>query len=788
LGESSKLKRVILHLNFRYGHSLQIILVLPLVILFTVSCSPTRRLTDNEYLLNKSKVDLKSKEIDAADLKPYEKQSPNKTILGLKFHLFLYNLTSPEKTKGIPGWLKKIGEEPVIWDPVLTSRTVKQFKEYLEAKGYYDARVSDSISLRNKRADILYTIILNEPYRIENIRYRFEDQDLAKYVYEDTINCLIKKGGRFDKEVLQMERQRLEESLKNQGFYRFSKEYIFYDAFEGNDEKKIDLQITFKENVTGVPDPETKVRHHYRYKIGQTFIYPNYTLYSSEPLADSLEYDTVKIDDNNIIYFGKHHIKPETVLFPNQCTPGSLYRLDKVKKTYNSYSALGLFRLITIQFKEHIQSMPDTGAFKYLNCMIELSPRKVQSYQTEIVGTNSSGNLGGRASLRYNNYNLFRGAEKLEVRLTGAIERIKKSEYSETPQTLYEGGIETSLSLPKFLVPFRAEQFTHKFNPQTSINVSYNYQNRPNYYIRTIANTSFSYRWKGNSFNTHQLFPVDFNYVWLPQGIINDTLRSYIDKSSEKASFTNHTILAARYTFEYTNQVVEKNEDFIFLRTSIESAGNVIYGIRKLASYENDTSFLNVPYFRYLKTDIDFRIHDQITEGNKMVYRICLGLGYPLGSHTSIPIEKMYSPGGPNDIRAWSFYELGPGSDTTKLLANEYKLGDIQLVANLEYRFKLFWVIEGAMFVDAGNVWTVNERKEQPSGVFRWNRFYKEIAVGAGVGTRFDFSFLLLRTDFGIKFRDPAILQGSRWIDINRAVKYSLKRRVTFQFGIGYPF
>ncbi len=784
--------QVILFLNSLHRFHFKYILTMLFSAFLFLSCSPTRRLAEDEYLLNKSRVELKSKEINLAELKPYEKQNPNKTILGLKFHLFLYNLTSPSKQKGIPGWLKEIGEEPVIWDPLLAKRTTVQFQRFLETKGFYNAVVTDSVNFDGKRANTFYYIDLNEPHRIHDIAYKFEDQNLSEFILKDTSNCLIKRGGRFDKEIIQLERQRLEELLKNNGFYRFSKEYIFLEAKEIPNKKLVNLQIIFKENITGLPDPETKIRHHDRYKIDEAFITPNYKAISPSSVKDTTAADTLRVEKNRIIYSDKRRIKPETVLFPNRCTPGSIYNLSNVRKTNSNYASLGLFRMINIQFKENGQNQADTSGFKSLDCYIELTPRKIQSYQTEIVGTYSSGDIGARASLSYNNYNLFRGAENFQVKLIGAVEnRKKKDDDYSFNQLMKEYGIESTLSFPKFFVPFSAQKFTRKYNPKTMINVSYNYQNRPNEYIRTVAGTSLSYRWKGNSFNTHQFYPFDFYYVWLPKGIISDSLQHIIENTSLEPSFTDHTILATRYTFEYTNQVTEKKEDFVRIRTNLESAGNVIYGLTSLTPTEKDSAlFMKVPYFRYLKGDIDLRIYDQIAPGNKIVYRIFAGMGYPLGNNVALPYEKMYSAGGPNDIRAWGSYELGPGSDTTVLSGLMNKTGDIMLEANLEYRFKLFWVIEGALFVDAGNIWSYYPDDSKPgiSTSFKWNQFYKEIAVGTGLGTRFDFSFLMIRFDFGFKMRDPAILEGSRWIDINRTTEHAFKDRFKLQFGIGYPF
>ena len=752
--------------------------------IFGGSCSPTRRLSENEYLLSKSKIDFDSREIDKIDLKPYEKQTPNKTILGVKFHLFLYNLASPQKEKGFSGWLKKIGEEPVIWDPLLSERTTQQFKSYLKTRGYYDSYVSDTFLLKKQKAKIYHTIILNEPFRIRSIEYHFEDQDVSGLILNDTANCLVQIGHRFDKEVLQDERLRLELLLKNNGYFRFSKEYIFFEAVEVPGEKLVDLKIIIRENVMGIPDPETKVRHHNRYKVHATYIYPDFLLYSANSSSDEQHTDTINVDSNHIIFSDQLRIRPEVIMWPNRCNPGNLYRIDDVKNTYRNYSSLGLFRVINIHFNEPERMVSDTGDYFFIDSYIELSPRKVQAYNYEIVATNTSGDFGARVNILYDNFNLLRGAENLKIRLTGAVEGMKRYDYL---KPMWEGGVEAILSVPKILVPFRARQFTMRYNPKTLFNISYNYQDHP-YYLRTIASTSLSYKIKGNQFNSHQFFPLEFNYVLLPDGIRDEKQREEILGSSLENSFVDHTILATRYIFEYSTQVVEQKGDFVYFRTNLESAGNIIYGISRLTPSENDTNFLKVPYFRYLKCDFDFRINKLIKQGNRIVYRIFVGAGYPLGKQTTLPFEKMYFAGGPNGVRAWSATKLGPGSDGTDSLSYVNRLGDVKLEANLEYRFPLFWVMEGALFIDAGNIWTINDIEGRPGTTFEWGRFYKEIAVGTGLGFRFDFSFLIVRTDFGMKLRDPVIAEGSRWIDVNQAAKYSFKDRFTFQFGIGYPF
>ncbi|MBN1952157.1 MAG: BamA/TamA family outer membrane protein [Bacteroidales bacterium] len=766
-----------------------------LMVLFYSSCAPTRRLDEGEQLLYRSKIVLKGKGIDAYDLEPYQKQSPNKTILWIKFHLLFYNLASPTSEtwpiNKISDFLRKIGEEPVVWDPLLTTRTSEQFHKYLQAKGFYDNVVTDTFRIDRDKVSVTYKVILNEPHRLKSIKYVFEDPGLANFVYADTVNSMMKKGDRFDMEVLEDERERLEKVLKNEGFFRFNKEYIFYEAREGAKEKEVDLKIIFKESINGIPDPVTKVKAHKQYKINSLTIFPDYTMNSGiDETFPGEQNDTVRFPKIEIIYGAKQKIKPESLLIPIRCVPDSLYRPSDVQRSYTNYSALEIFRVINIQFDRLDENeVLDTSDFGYLDCRVELTPRKTQSNETEIVGTHSAGDFGGRISFAHNNYNLLRGAENFQLKLTGALEDVSHRINPEDARLslMKELGVESTLSLPKFLVPFRAKWLTQNVNPRTVLNLSYNFQNRPDY-IRTIANASFSYRWKPGRFITHQFYPVEFNYVLLPQGIIDADLENEIEGSPLMTSFSDHAILGARYGFEFTNQVLEKKTDFIYLKLNLESAGNLMSMASYLSSVKPDT-FLNVPMFRFVKGEADFRLNNQINTDNKWVYRLYAGVGYPLGHSETLPFEKMFYAGGPSGVRAWETGALGPGSLSRAIadtLTYASRLGDIKLEANLEYRFKLFWTIEGAWFIDMGNVWTVAENR--PGTQFKWNSFYKDIAVGTGVGARLDFSFLIIRLDFGLKLRDPALEDGHRWIDINATQEYTFRERFNFLFGIGYPF
>lgn len=783
-----------------------------ITLILITGCSPTRHIQEGEYLLARSKIHLDKKEIEKSEIKKFEKQIPNRRILGLKFHLFVYNLASPKKEKFPSSWLREIGEAPKIWDPVLTEKTSEQFLKYLENKGYYEAQIDDTVILKNKwalffksnRAIIKYYINLGEPVRINSIKYTFEDQDISQPAYQDSINRVINPGDRFDKEMLQKERQRIEDYFKNIGYYKFLKEFIFFEAKEGDEPKKVDLNILIKENVYGDIDPVTKIRKHRQYKIDNVYIYPNYIQPKKKINKLILITDTVLNDDSHIIYFGKHFIKPDAVAAPNLSTPGSMYSHNNVKKTYTNYTSINLFRIANISFKDKdALIIHDTSQYRYLDSFIELYPRKRHAFTYEIVGTISArerwgDNLGAKLNLTYNNYNFFGGAEYFQLKLTGATENLSFDPNKFNPT--YIGGAETTITFPKFFTPFKADRFKKKFSPKTVISVIYNYQQRKEYtnqsdsiidsqkkqYTSTSANASFGYIWKGNNNNKNTFIPIDFIYVWSPTGI-DDSITAEFQKSAMINKFYDHAILSARYQFEFSNQIIEKPTNYVFLRTNLEAAGNLVKGIMNITNW-NDSLF-GVEYYQFVKADVDLRYNSQINRYNKVVYRLFAGIGFPYGNSNTLPFEKMYSAGDANGIRAWGPYTLGPGSDTSDYSYVRH-LGDIKLEANVEYRFDLFWKLEGALFLDAGNIWTLKDPLNRPEAEFKWNKFMDDIAIGSGIGIRLNLSFLLIRTDFGFKLRDPRITKGSMWIDANKTGTNlpNFGDRLNFQIALGYPF
>lgn len=755
-------------------------------IFFFSSCSPAKRISDGYYLYNKSEIKVDKKKIDKSQLTRYQRVSPNKRILGVRFHLFLFNLANPEKDGFPHSWFRKIGEAPVIYDSLLVAQNTSNFTKFISDKGYSAVKVNEQhIQKGKKKKNIIYEFDLGEPIIIRSLNYQFEDTSIQKHVYADTNAALIKVGNPFDKPLMQAERIRIETMLKNLGYYKFSKEYIFYEVVKA-DNRGVDLTVNIKQSVSGFINPITKIRPHKQYKISAVNIYPNL-----QPTEGTRKFDTIKYSDHNVLYFGKKNIKASTLVDANRLTPGSLYSLKNTERSYVNYSQLGLFRFINVGFTE----VESDSEFGMLNANVELAMRKRQSYAFEVVMTNSDNDIGIRGNITYDNYNIFRGGEHFHVGLTGAIESVK-NRFPEGTRPMRELGIVTRFETPKFLLPFAAPEFQRKYNPRTALQVSYNNQRLPQY-IRTVANASFGYNWKGNVFNRHNIYPLDFYLVKLPEGIDEEYYNNNIKGTRLENSFIDHTILGVRYGFEFSNQMLEGKRNFVYFRSNLESAGLLVNEINKIVNWGNDSLFFGVPYFQYVRGDVDFRQFNVISARDRVVYRIFAGVGVPYGISNAMPFEKMYWSGGPYGIRAWRERTLGPGSypDTTY-----NQLGDIKLEANLEYRFKLFWKLEGAVFADAGNIWLLKDDPTRPGAAFHLERFLDDIAIGTGFGARFDFSFVLIRLDFGFKLRDPAIqpdynlpynpekphyITGSKWTFNNPNADFW---KMSFQFGIGYPF
>jgi hypothetical protein len=770
----------------------RLFLLFIIVLVVLTACNPTKYVPAEESLLNENHITVSNERIQKSALKPYIKQQPNKKIFGARFHLGLYNLSNLQKENWFHKWLRDIGEEPVIFDPYATAKSKNQIKSYVASKGYFDGQVSDTIKTEKQKTDVFYKVDLLPPYTIRNIYNDIADSNIKKLYLFDSMNCVIERGKPYDVDVLQAERKRFERFVKDHGFYGFSGEHIFFrvDSTVGN--RQVDLYYGVKKFMTIDESNKVSLVQHPIYKVRNIYIYPEFI--PKDALEGGDEYqknlDTTFYKGYYFVSSKKNvRVNYDLLIQSLYLKAGATYNFTNTEQSQSHLLTLKVYRLVNIFYNESEGLLPEQGSPRDLDCNIQLTPLSQQSYKVELEGTNSAGNIGGAVNLIYQHKNIFHGAQLFSLKLKGALEAL--AQQNTDLKKSREFGIETSLRFPEFLLPFiEKEKFIKKYNPSTILLAAYNYQDLP-FYTRIMSNATFGYDWKSGSYSEHIVSPLQFNVVKLLK--IDSAYQAQIESSSYLAySYKDVMILGGKYSYIFNNQKINKSKDFWFLRVNTEASGNLLALIKSLSNAPKDSTgtyaFLRQPFAQYIRADLDLRYNYRFNTVASMVYRGFFGIGIPYGNSKALPFEKQYFSGGSNGIRAWQVRTLGPGSFSTPKDSVTFinQTADIKLEANAEYRFKLFWILEGAVFLDAGNIWTYKDDPARPGAQFKLNKFYKDIAVGTGAGLRFDFQFVIGRLDFGMKVRDPSLTGGSKLIVMNRA--YNFRDDFTMVIGIGYPF
>jgi outer membrane protein assembly factor BamA len=743
---------------------------------------------EGKYLLNKISIKVDDKNLKKDELKTHIRQKENLRILGiLKFHLWVYNLSSSKKENS---WLKRMGESPVFYDEFQNQRSKDQLIIFLKNKGYYNTSVKDSLEIdkRKRKLNLIFSIKTVQPYRIRNYAYSIKDKNLNGIVMKDTVSQLLKRNDIFDLDILNAERQRITGFLKNSGYYMFSEQSISFVADTSFYSHQVDLTVNIDDAVLDNPDAE--VVAHQKYKIRNYLINPSFNAVALT--ADWVEQksDTLIKNEYVFVYSGNLKYKPEMFYDLNRIKDSTYYCLLNAEKTYRALNRLKQFKLINIGFTETNSYTNDS--IPLLDCRIQLTPLPRQNVSFDVEGTNSSGNLGIGGNMNFQQRNVFGGAEVFDLQLKVARERQR---IDNTIFNTQEYGFISSLTFPKFLSPVRPKRMLAFQIPETKLTFGYSYQSRPDY-TRNITNVKFGYNWKTTNFQFLTLNVVDLNYVHIYD--LNPVFINSIEDLFIKSSFTDHLIVATNYSWTFNTQNINKREDYKFYKVNFESAGNLLNLYGKLVkkdqatqvdSVTNQTSsyyeILNTRFSQYLKGDFEYRYGHMINRVSSLIGRGFVGVGFPYGNFNVLPFEKKYFTGGANGIRAWQVRSLGPGSYKAPSGVYPNQAADIKLEANLEYRFKLFWLMEGAMFVDAGNIWAINGLDNREGAVFKFNEFYKQIAVGSGLGLRFDFTYFIFRLDLGLKVRDPSLPEGVRLIPGNYPIT---SQHLNLSFAIGYPF
>ena len=756
-----------------------------ITLLFLSSCNPTKHVKPNELFLQKSKVKIDGRKIDKDNLESIIKQKSNRKIFGLfRFHLGVYNLFKEDNESKIK---VNVGEPPVIYDSLLTKRTVKQLKLYTDKRGYFDSEVTYSTKIHKNKIKVEYNIEAGEPYKIKSVDYVYADDNikrLAFFILGKTLADL-KPGNTFDIDVLDKQREKIKTAMKNRGYYYFDKDFIKYkvDSTVGNKEIAIFLHINNRKIKDEVNDTIIEKKH-------STYTINNINVYLSKDYKDKdlNAFDTLTFKSimthTDTTNGWKLKYRPRMLNHAISLNKGGLYSLSDQQYTYKHLTELRLFKNVNISYE-------DIGN-NQLNTNIFLTPALKKSFSIESVGTNSGGNLGVEGNLIYQNRNLFRGGEQLTIKLNGglAIQQLINDEQENETNFLgvfntLEFGPVVNLEFPRFLLPIKLSKFSKKANPKTNLNFILNYQKRPEY-VRTLTQVAFGYFWKETRFKKHFINPIDISIINLnPTPEFQEKLDQEINPFILN-SFRDHFINSTTYTFIYNTQRINKARNFTFLRFNAEFAGNIQSGYNSLTNkpYDNpDTESYNIigiRYSQFVKGDLDIRFFGQ-TKTTSLVKRINIGIGKPYGNLDVLPFEKSYYGGGANGIRAWQARSLGPGSLSDSLTENSLnQIGEFKIEANLEYRFDITKLFEGAAFIDAGNIWLLSKDENRPNAEIRSDKFWKDIAIGVGVGLRLDFNFFLIRFDLAAKLKNPAS---------DSPEKFNLNwQQPTLNLGIGYPF
>ncbi|MDE6172564.1 BamA/TamA family outer membrane protein [uncultured Bacteroides sp.] len=754
------------------------------VLFALASCSTTKYVPDGSYLLDEVRIHTDSKNVKPSGLYIYVRQNPNSKWFSLvKTQLYVYNWSGRDSTRWMNRALRRLGDAPVIYSKEETERSRNEMTKAVQNMGYMGATVQYIPKVKKKKLKLEYKVTTGEPYIVRSLKYDIQDEKIREYIQKDSASTYLSEGMYFNVNLLDSERQRITSKLLQNGYYKFNKDYISYTADTVRGTHQVDLTLHLA-NYRQHADEEP--RNHPQYSINKVNFIADYNVLQTSALSSVEVNDSIHYKGIPIYYKDKLYLRPKVLVDNLRITEGELYNESNIQRTYSNFGRLPVLKYTNIRFFE-----TQVGDSVKLNTYVMLTKNKHQAISFELEGTNSSGDLGAAASVSFQNRNVFKGSETFLVKLRGAYEAVSGLGYAHNNYT--ELGVESSINFPRFMFPFLSNDFKRKIRATTEFGVQYNYQMRPEF-TRIVASASWSYKWGvQRQRSQHRIDLLDVNYLYMPW-IEPQFREDFLEKEQNyilKYNYEDRLIVRTGYSYTYNSagQALINNSvigNSYSIRFNFESAGNLLYAISKMSRLKkndkDEYTILSIPYAQYIKGDLDFAKNIVIDNRNSIAFHVGGGIAIPYGNARVIPFEKRYFSGGANSVRGWSVRSLGPGSfagDNNFLNQS----GDIKLDASIEYRTRLFWKFRGAVFVDAGNIWTLREYEDQPGGKFRFNTFYKQIAVAYGLGLRLDLDFFVLRFDGGMKAVNPE--EGAVRLPIAHP---KFGRDFAFHFAVGYPF
>ena len=766
-------------------------------------CTVKKYLGENDNLINSYKLNVENKpdEIAASELKSFFRPKPNSKFLGIRWKLSNYYRFKKKPSKFNNWRYKNFGEDPNLYIEEDAERIAYKLEKYLDNIGFFNSEVGFEVVFGRKQVNLIYNVKPAHPYRICEISYDIQDTVIRKFFNEKIDEILVKEEDIYNAYTFDNERDRITGDLRNVGYFYFNRNYIQFivDSSYHKHELSVILKINnVKEQASGVPGQFSE-KFHRRYFIKDVEVTPDWNPVKEQHF-DTIQHVIKYWDDTNkyvyqFVLDEKRRIKPKAFNSAIFIKPGKPYSALDLQNTYRRLFGFRIIRTANITFDTTGAGTSKDGSYDFIHSRIQMQTAKVNSFQVETVGTNSSGDLGIRGSLVYSNKNIFKRGEVFSLRLKGGFEAQSITTTTEGVSSsslfnTFEAGISGNFFFPRFLFPIRLSKFNQRFHPVTSISFGYNYQLRPNY-SRNITNLDIGYTWDQSKQVRHIVTPINLNYINVNPTPEFDSILQNEPNQRLREQYSDHMIFGLSYSFIFNNQNLKYLEHFNYFRVNFESSGNLLYGINSLfnspKNKDGNYEFFGVRYAQYLRVNTDYRHYYYLAnKTNSIVFRILLGLAYPYLNSNEIPYEKGYYGGGANDMRGWQFRTLGPGgfegfADT--ITGTYERVGDIQIEGNIEYRFPIYQWVKGALFADIGNIWLYKENETFKNGEFKWDKFYKEFAVDVGVGIRLDFSFFIFRLDVATPIVDPMYPEGHR-----TRINYLSWRDLVWNFGIGYPF
>jgi outer membrane protein assembly factor BamA len=725
-------------------------------------------------------------------------------------------------------WLRNdVGEAPVVLDSALIRRSVDQLELYLTKEGYFDATVTDTIytnrmkllpkvfpwlfaEKRGKpysqpKAEVEYRISAGQPYTLCNYSWTVDDLAIDSLVRASQASSLLVSGMRFDADVLDKERTRITDLLRQKGYLFFNRDLLQYVADTSAGYHQVDVQLRFerpaargKRGLAGTPEGTV-------YRLGRITVDMTG---SSVPFAQVGPVDTMEYKGDRYIFTGKHPAyRPKALESSIPLDSGAVFSQTLNDRAYRRLTNLRVFDRVDITYDTTSAQVPNQA-----DCRITLLPSKRQNISVEGFGTNRGGFLGTSVSLNYRHKNLFRSMGSIQARMSLGLEAQQSldgrgSSTESGPnvgrEVLFntvELGPEVTIRFPRFIIPFlnTDDRWPRTWGRRTAINMLYNYQRRPDY-TRTLAKLNFGYEWNKSRRITMELYPAEINIIRIP--LVSEGFQEFIRASNDailRDSYTDHVIAGGRASLTLNTQDATAHKRNVFLwRPTLQTSGNLLRLANEITGQEQQTdtagnsfyTLAGVRFAQFVKMESDLRFYHVIHSKSSLAFRFDAGVGVPFGNLGVLPFESSFFSGGANGLRAWRARSLGPGSYSSPLDAYD-RVGEVRFEANAEYRFKLIGYLEGAFFSDIGNIWLLHEDPAKPGSGFVLGKVPGQLAVGTGFGARLNFDFFLVRFDLGLQTKDPALPMGQRWIFQHKdpELTTSFAHKLNFNLGIGYPF